>query len=321
MANAAVTHDQYKDRLFSFLFGREENKAWTLDLYNAVNGSHYTDPAAITITTIRQVLYMSMHNDVSFLISDYMSLYEQQSTYNPNMPVRQLQYSGYVYERYIKDKGLNKYGRKRIRLPVPKLVVFYNGTSEQPEEEIQELKDSFPPGAESDIDVRVRVININYGRNKKLLDACKPLGEYAWFIAEIRNNKKHMEVDAAVDQAITAMPADCVIKPFLESHRAEVMGMMLMEYNEAETMNMFKEEGREEGREEGIEIGRVEGREEGRVEGRAEGRAEGRVEGREELASLICFLLQEGRIEDVKKATTDSEFQKQLLEDYSSAQR
>ncbi len=91
------------------------------------------------------------------------------------------------------------------------------------------------------------------------------------------------------NKTITDIPADYIIKPFLESHRAEVMGMMLMEYDEAETMNMFKEEGREEGR--------------------------------EELASLICFLLQEGRIEDVKKVASDSEFQKQLLDDFNSAQR
>ena len=33
-----------KDRLFCYLYGREENKAWTLSLYNAVNGTSYSDP-------------------------------------------------------------------------------------------------------------------------------------------------------------------------------------------------------------------------------------------------------------------------------------
>lgn len=209
-----------------------------------------------------------------------MSLYEQQSTYNPNMPLRQLQYSGYVYEKYIKDNGLNKYGRKLIKLPVPKLVVFYNGTKEQPEKEIQQLKDAFPPDAESDIEVRVRVININYGQNKKLLDACKPLREYSWFIAEIRNNRKRMEIDLAVDRAVTDMPADYVIKPFLESHRAEVMGMMLMEYNEAETMDMFKEEGREEGE--------------------------------DILARLINLLFAKGLVDEVQKVAADKSYRKEM---------
>ena len=122
---------QYKDRLFNFLFGSEENKEWTLSLYNAVNGSNYTDSSAIEITTIKEVMYLGMHNDTSFLISDEMALYEQQSSYNPNMPLRLMQYAGNLYEKYIKQRNLNKYGSTLIKLPVPKLVVFYNGTKER----------------------------------------------------------------------------------------------------------------------------------------------------------------------------------------------
>ena len=97
------------------------------------------------------------------------------------------------------------------------------------------------------------MININYGRNQKLLEACKPLMEYSWLIAEVRKNKKDKEVEigSAIDKAITEMPNDFVIKPFLEANRAEVKGMLLEEYNEAETMELFRVEGREEGREEG----------------------------------------------------------------------
>ena len=89
----AVDNPQYKDRLFNFLFGSEENRAWALSLYNAVNGSDYTDPEAIQITTIKEVMYLGMHNDVSFLIAGDMVLYEQQPTYNPNMPLQLLQYA------------------------------------------------------------------------------------------------------------------------------------------------------------------------------------------------------------------------------------
>ena len=95
-----VVSREYKDRLFNFLFGAEENKEWTLSLYNAVNRSAYTDASQIKITTIREVMYLSMHNDVSFLISDEVNLYEQQSTFNPNMPLRQLQYAGLVSFEY-----------------------------------------------------------------------------------------------------------------------------------------------------------------------------------------------------------------------------
>ena len=103
----ALVNREYKDRLFVFIFGREENKEWTLSLYNAVNGSHYTDPSAIEITTIQEVLYLGMHNDVSFVIADELNLYEQQSSYNPNMPLRQLQYLGLLYEGYLKNTKMN----------------------------------------------------------------------------------------------------------------------------------------------------------------------------------------------------------------------
>ena len=67
----------YKDRLFNFIFGRVENRAWTLNLYNIVNGSDYSDPECVQINTIQEVLYLGMRNDVSFLISSDLNLYEQ----------------------------------------------------------------------------------------------------------------------------------------------------------------------------------------------------------------------------------------------------
>ena len=246
----ATDNVQYKDRLFNFLFGSEENKEWTLSLYNAVNGSHYTDPSMIKITTIREVMYLGMHNDVSFLISNEMNLYEQQSTYNPNMPVRLLQYAGNLYERYFKENSLNKYGGRLLQLPVPKLVVFYNGKKEQPDEMILKLSDSFPEGSDADIEVKVRMLNVNIGRNGMLLEACRPLGEYSWLVDEIRRNNTTNDeygMSSAVDRAITDMPDSFVIKSFLELHRTEVKGMLLTEYNQAEAMELFREEGRAEG--------------------------------------------------------------------------
>lgn len=242
----ATDNTQYNDRLFNFLFGSEENKAWTLSLYNAVNGSDYTDPSVMEITTIKEVMYLGMHNDVSFLISDEMDLYEQQSTYNPNMPLRMLQYAGNLYEKYVKQNELNKFGSELLKLPVPKLVVFYNGTSDQPDEKILLLSDSFPEGADSDITVRVRMLNVNAGRNKEVLNACKPLKEYAWLVDRIRENNKTYDEEgagSAIDRAISAMPDDFVIKPFLMAHRAEVKGMLLTEYNEAEAMRLFEKDG------------------------------------------------------------------------------
>ena len=235
----AADNREYKDRLFNFLFGSEENKAWTLSLYNAVNGSNYTDPSAIEITTMQETMYISTHNDMSFIIADEMNLYEQQSTYNPNMPVRMLRYAASLFEKYIVQTKQDPYGRKQMHLPAPQLVVFYNGLESQPKEKTLKLSDSFSEGTVSDIEVTVRMINVNYGTNPEFLVACKPLEEYAWLVDQIRkfNSAKDSDgIGSAIDQAISAMPDDYVIKPFLEAHRAEVKGMLLAEYNEVEAM-------------------------------------------------------------------------------------
>ena len=242
--------EEYKDRLFCFIFGSEAHKEWTLSLYNAVNGSSYTDPSAITIATLTQVVYLGMHNDVAFLIKDEVSLYEQQSTFNPNMPLRLMQYTSNIYEKLITLQKRNKYGKTLIPLPVPKLVVFYNGVPDAPDEQILRLSDAFPADrrAESDIEVRVRMININQGRSADVLQACKPLEEYTWTVETIRSHEKEMELSEAIDQTLDEMPDDYIIKPYLEANRVEVKNMLLTEYNEKATMELFKEEGREEGR-------------------------------------------------------------------------
>ena len=102
-----------------------------------------------------------------------------QSSFNPNMPLRMMQYAGNLYEKYIKENGLNKYGRELLALPVPKLIVFYNGVKDADDETILRLSDSFPGGSKPDIEVTVRMVNINHGRNQELLDACEPLKEYS----------------------------------------------------------------------------------------------------------------------------------------------
>lgn len=142
---------------------------------------------------------------------------------------------------------LNKYGSKLLPLPVPKLIVFYNGEKDVEDEIELKLSDSFPEGSKSDVEVRVRMINVNYGRNTKLLESCKPLQEYSWLVNQIRSNQKNDEIESAIDRSISEMPDGFVIKPFLLAHRSEVKGMLLTEYNEAATMELFKADGVREG--------------------------------------------------------------------------
>ena len=242
---------EYKDRLFTFIFGREENREWTLSLYNAVNGSNYTDASAIQITTIKDIIYMGMHNDVSFIIANELNLYEQQSSYNPNMPVRQFLYAAKLIEQYLVPYQKQLYWTALVKIPAPKLIVFYNGKSAKADETILKLSDAYFDGTKGDIEATVRMLNINYGRNKDLADACKPLQEYAWIVDKIRTYAKQMPIEEAIDTTIDEMPNSFLLKLFLLKHKGEVKGMLFTEYNEVEHEEFVRTMERNEGRAEG----------------------------------------------------------------------
>ncbi len=123
-----MVNRQYKSRIFEMLY---EDKKELLDLYNAINGTQYSDPAVLEINTLKNAIYMSMHNDVSFVIGSVVSLYEHQSTFSPNLSLRFLFYIADVYSAMTRN--MNLYGRGLINLPVPKFIIFYNGVEERPE--------------------------------------------------------------------------------------------------------------------------------------------------------------------------------------------
>ena len=119
---------QYKDTLFRMLF---KEKLKLLELYNAINDTDYQNPEELEVVTLENAVYMSIKNDVSCLLDMRIQLYEQQSTVNPNMPLRDLMYVCDQYEKLIIRKDI--YSRRLIKLPTPKFVVFYNRTEKQPE--------------------------------------------------------------------------------------------------------------------------------------------------------------------------------------------
>ena len=124
-----------------------------------------------------------MKNDVSFIIDDRLSLFEHQSSYNPNMPLRGFLYFAKHFEKYIVEHNANIYGRKLILLPPPKFVVFYNGDEMQEDKRTLRLSDAFMNEKEKAcMELEAEIININYGKNKELMEACRPLMEYAIFV-------------------------------------------------------------------------------------------------------------------------------------------
>ena len=147
-----------------------------------------------------------------------------------------------------------------LELPIPKLVVFYNGPTDKDDEVILRLSDSFPAErrADSDIEVRVRMLNINHGRNKAIMDRCRPLNEYAWFVGRVRELRKNHETEAALKMAITEMPEDYEIKRFIMAHLKEVEGMLEEDYSQEKIRELFIADGIKKGLEQGLAQGEEE---------------------------------------------------------------
>lgn len=204
------------------------------------------------MTTLENAIYIKMKNDVSFVIDCNMCLYEHQSTYCPNMPLRGLLYFADLYKKYIKDVDLSV--SKQIKIPTPHYIVLYNGKEREEEEFVQKLSDAFENGREGRIELTVRTININHDRNKELMNKCKSLADYAYFVAEIRKNLDSMSLETAVELAVNTCIEQGVLKEFLLEQKAEVIAMSIYEYNEEYVRKVLFEDGMEKGIEKGIRV-------------------------------------------------------------------
>ena len=249
----------YKDRVIRKLFG--ESKENALSLYNAINGSNYTNADDLEFDTIEDFLLMGMKNDISFLLKSEINLYEHQSTVCPNMPVRGVIYFGRIFQAYAHVKNLNIYGSKLQKFPTPNFVVLYNGEEDAPDYEEQKLSDAFETPGRGCMELTAKVYNINYGRNLEIMAKCEPLRGYAILIDKIRRYKSEgMTIEDAVNRAVDECIRENVLVEFLVKHKTEVAGMLLEEYEDAEQLRLEKHESREEGRKEGRNEGLSEGR-------------------------------------------------------------
>ena len=235
---------EHKDRLFKFIFQERKN---LLQLYNALNDTNYNNPEDLEIVTLNDVIYMRMKNDISFILDYRMNLFEHQSTENNNMPLRGFLYFARQYEKYVKEKELNLYGKKQIFIPTPQYVVFYNGNDWKGERKLLKLSDSFANNqVKGCMELEALQLNINYGHNKEIMEKCKVLWEYAAFVGKVRDYSKFMNIEDAVDKAVEECIEQGILKEILISHQAEVKDLILTEYDEEKTMRLFQKEYEEE---------------------------------------------------------------------------
>ena len=249
---------QHKSSVFCKVFSEKKD---LMDLYNALNGTDYDDEDDLEINTIENVIYMTMKNDVSFIIDCTLNLYEHQSTFNPNMPLRGLLYFSKLYNKYIKQNGLDLFSSATQEIPLPQYVVFYNGVDAQPDRTVLKLSDAFSGKASRGcLECEANMLNINYGHNRELMEKCQKLKEYAIFVDTVREFAKREP--KMPRKAFTKAVEECIdnniLRDFLVKQKSEVLETMLTTFNKELHEKNLKERAIAEGLAEGRAKGKKE---------------------------------------------------------------
>jgi predicted transposase/invertase (TIGR01784 family) len=245
---------EYKDTVFSLLFG---NKDVLIPLSNSILGTSYGPDTEVIISTIRKGLTKSGINDLSFILDKKLIvLIEHQSTINENMPYRMLQYITETYKRLHEEE--DEYRKRIFTLQRPKFIVLYNGAEEMPEDmRILRLSDMFPeykPEEKAaddgliDLELTVKMYNINRGHNEKMVKSCATLYEYGIFIDMIREYQKQtVDLGEAIQMAVVDCIDRNVLKKFLLQHKGEVVNMLTSDWDMDVALKVEREEGMEIG--------------------------------------------------------------------------
>ena len=242
-----TSNRKYKDTVFSMLFSDRKN---LLSLYNAINGTAYENPDDLEIVTLENAIYMGMKNDLAFIIDTNLFLYEHQSTYNPNMPLRDLFYISSEYQKLVDHKSL--YSSTQQKVPAPNFIVFYNGTVKKEDCWTNYLSEAYENlTGEPNLELKVITLNINEGHNKELMEQCQILREYAQYVAKVREFAGNTELNAAVELAVNECIQNNILAEFLRKHKSEVIAMSIFEYDKEEEEKKLREAEYEAGYDEG----------------------------------------------------------------------
>ena len=281
---------EYKNSLFTTLFADADE---LLSLYGALSENPLPSDTIVEIATLDAVLFTKRRNDIAFVVGGkIVVLLEHQSTISDNIPLRLLVYAARTYEKLVDKKSV--YKKNLVKIPKPEFIVLYNGIEPFPDEKILRLSDAYyeMPGRSAVrgglLELEVRVLNINRGRNEHIVKQCETLDGYVEFVHKVRENEKSgMDLLAAITNAVKGCIDEGILKEFLERHSSEVINMLTMEWDDDLEKSVIREEGREEGIEEGI------------VKGIEKGIEKGVDKGVDISAEIISLLVKRVPIEEI----------------------
>jgi hypothetical protein len=241
---------QFKNSVFTTLFDAPDK---LLSLYNAVTGNGLPLDTPLEITTLDDVLFTDRHNDIAFVIDDkVVVLIEHQSSICANMPLRLLIYVARIYEKLIDKDAI--YMRSLLKIPKPDFIVLYNGVDPFPDNIILRLSDAYKDTPDEvktldgSLELEVRVININEGRNDSLVKKSKDLHGYALFVGKVRKNVDiGMDLTAAVTKTVKDCIEEDILAEFFKEHSSEVINMLTTEWSLERAIYIREREAREEG--------------------------------------------------------------------------
>ena len=232
-----------------------KDKEDLLSLYNAVNGTNYTNVDDLEINTLENAIYMNMKNDLSFIFNFSLNIYEHQSTNNPNIPLRNLFYVAKLLEKIAIDMSI--YGSATVSIPRPTFVVFYNGIdTDLPESFEYKLSDLYIQKTNNpDLELRVKILNINNDMSYNIRKQCRKLEDYCQYVSKIREFSRTLNIEDSIETAIDYCIQHDILKDFLIKQKAEVKAMSIFEYNEEEELRKLRNAEREAGVQQGIKQG------------------------------------------------------------------
>ncbi len=307
----------YKDTVFKMLFN---NKLYLLELYNAINGTSYTNPDDLEITTLEGETYLKMKNDLSFIIDFELNLFEHQASKCPNIPLRDLYYVAATYKDIIPQE--KTYSSNPVRIPAPRFYMFYNGVSDMEDTVTYRLSELFQrPVEDPSIELVVTCLNVNEGHNKELMEACQTLNGYSKFVSKVRkyreksitkydathstpvkllaDNSEVMKgiLAAAINTAIDECIKEDILKSFFIEYREEVTAVAIIEYSAERHIQYEKEESYNSGYSTGYDTGLD--------------------SGVKNTTELFSWLKKCNRENDILRAIDDPVFLNQLFEEYA----